>query len=32
VESAVRRASPLPAPDNPDVFDRDIEFIFNPAD
>jgi colicin import membrane protein len=30
VENAVFKASPLPAPQNPDVFDRDIEFIFRP--
>ncbi len=30
VESAVYKASPLPAPENVEVFDRDIEFIFRP--
>jgi len=32
VDAAVRRASPLPVPKDPYVFDkmRDIEFIFNP--
>jgi colicin import membrane protein len=32
VESAVYKASPLPTPPNPEVFDRDIEFIFRPED
>ncbi|NOX43481.1 MAG: cell envelope integrity protein TolA [Gammaproteobacteria bacterium] len=32
VDAAVRRASPLPVPRDPDVFDkmRDIDFLFNP--
>ncbi|MCK5639413.1 MAG: cell envelope integrity protein TolA [Gammaproteobacteria bacterium] len=30
VEAAVYKASPLPAPPDPDVFDREIEFIFEP--
>ena len=30
VERAVRKASPLPLPPNPDVFDRVIEFTFKP--
>jgi colicin import membrane protein len=30
VERAVRKASPLPLPPNPDVFDRTIQFKFNP--
>lgn len=32
VENAVYKASPLPTPPNPEVFDRDIEFIFRPQD
>jgi colicin import membrane protein len=32
VENAVYKASPLPTPPNPEVFDRDIEFIFRPED
>jgi len=30
VESAVRKASPLPAPPEPELFEREIEFIFEP--
>ena len=30
VERAVRKASPLPMPPNPDVFDREISFTFKP--
>lgn len=30
VESAVRKASPLPAPPDPALFEREIEFIFEP--
>lgn len=30
VERAVRKASPLPKPPNPDVFDREIHFTFKP--
>jgi len=30
VERAVRKASPLPLPPNPDVFDREIYFTFKP--
>jgi len=30
VERAVRKASPLPLPPNPDVFDREIQFTFKP--
>jgi len=30
VERAVRKASPLPSPPNPDVFDREIYFTFSP--
>lgn len=30
VESAVYKASPLPSPPDPDVFDREIEFNFEP--
>ncbi len=30
VEIAVQRASPLPRPENPAVFDRNLRFIFNP--
>ncbi len=31
VESAVLRASPLPLPSDPQVFEREIEFVFNPV-
>ncbi len=30
VEAAVRKASPLPKPSDPDVFEREIEFVFEP--
>ena len=30
VEAAVYKASPLPEPDNPRVFQRDLRFIFKP--
>ena len=30
VETAVKRASPLPTPADPALFDRNIEFIFKP--
>ena len=30
VERAVRKASPLPLPPSPDVFDREINFTFKP--
>jgi len=30
VEAAVRKASPLPPPPEPEVFDREIEFVFEP--
>ena len=30
VESAVRKASPLPKPPDPELFDREIEFTFKP--
>ena len=32
VESAVRKASPLPAPGDPSVFSRDIRLIFRPEE
>jgi len=32
IEAAVRRASPLPAPEDPSVFDRDIRLTFRPVD
>lgn len=31
IERAVRRASPLPPPPNPEVFDREIHFTFKPG-
>ena len=31
VEQAVRRASPLPSPPHPEVFEREIRFIFSPG-
>jgi colicin import membrane protein len=30
IEAAVNKASPLPSPDNPSVFQRDLRFIFKP--
>jgi colicin import membrane protein len=30
IEAAVNKASPLPSPDNPAVFERDLRFIFKP--
>ena len=30
VEAAVYRASPLPVPDDPSVFDRNLRFVFKP--
>ena len=30
VERAVRKSEPLPQPENPDLFEREIEFIFKP--
>ena len=30
IERAVRKASPLPPPPDPDVFDREIHFVFRP--
>ena len=30
IERAVRKASPLPPPPNPEVFDREIHFTFKP--
>lgn len=32
IEAAVHRASPLPTPSDPSVFDRDIRLIFRPED
>ena len=32
IESAVRKASPLPTPQDPSVFDREIRLIFRPQD
>lgn len=32
IERAVRKASPLPPPPNPEVFDREIHFTFAPGD
>ncbi|MDX2413121.1 MAG: cell envelope integrity protein TolA, partial [Woeseiaceae bacterium] len=32
IEAAVRRASPLPVPEDPSVFDRDIRLTFRPED
>lgn len=32
IEAAVRKASPLPAPADPSVFDRDIRLIFRPEE
>ncbi|MDH3342520.1 MAG: cell envelope integrity protein TolA [Gammaproteobacteria bacterium] len=31
IERAVRKASPLPPPPNPEVFDREIHFTFRPS-
>ncbi len=31
VEAAVRKASPLPLPPEPELFQREIEFVFRPA-
>jgi colicin import membrane protein len=30
IEAAIYKASPLPSPQNPNVFDRDLQIIFNP--
>jgi colicin import membrane protein len=30
IEAAVYRASPLPTPSNPDLFDRSLKFNFHP--
>ena len=30
IEAAIYKASPLPSPENPNVFDRDLQIIFNP--
>ena len=30
IEAAVMRASPLPSPSNPDLFDRNLKFNFRP--
>ena len=30
IEAAVKKASPLPAPDNPSVFQRNLQFTFKP--
>jgi len=30
IEAAIFKASPLPSPENPNVFDRDLQIIFNP--
>ena len=30
IEAAVRKASPLPLPDNPSIFERDLTIIFRP--
>jgi colicin import membrane protein len=32
IEAAVYRASPLPTPSNPDLFDRNLKFNFHPDD
>ena len=32
IEAAVRKASPLPAPRDPSVFDRDIRLTFRPEE
>ena len=32
IESAVRKASPLPEPPDPALFDRNLEFTFKPRD
>ncbi len=32
IEAAVYRASPLPTPSNPDLFDRNLRFNFHPDD
>ena len=31
IERAVRKSSPLPPPPNPEVFDREIRFVFKPS-
>ena len=31
IERAVRKSSPLPPPPNPEVFDREIRFVFRPS-
>lgn len=30
LEKSLKQASPLPAPDRPDLFDKRIEFVFEP--
>jgi len=31
VENAVYKAEPLPAPEDPELFDRDLNILFNPS-
>lgn len=30
IEAAVNKASPLPSPDNPNIFERDLQIVFKP--